>query len=162
MNGKDRAHRSTLAEAGCKRSRHARRSWQTAARPARKDCRFSLFNARSDAPRSGGNEWSVDRCGREKRWRATAFQDAGAFAERWDGAQRRGMLLPSGALRGKMPVMGSEKGKAAIGADRGLMPHFGVFIFTYTSTTCLTLLSVYDLMKASEGKVRASKLGKYR
>lgn len=61
-----------------------------------------------------------------------------------------------------MPVMGSEKRKAAIGADRGLMPHLAVFNFTYTSTTCLTLLSVYDLMKGSEGKVRASKLGKYR
>ena len=63
----------------------------------------------------GGNAWAVDPCGREKRWRATAFQDAGAFTGRRDGAQRRGMRLPAGALRGRRVAGGSEKGKVAMG-----------------------------------------------
>ena len=83
-------------------------------RSARKNCRFSLFNSGSHAPRSGGNEWAVNRCGREKRWRATAFQDAGAFTGYLAGAERLGMCLLSGILRSSMVAGGSEKGNAEL------------------------------------------------
>ena len=55
-----------------------------------------------------------DRFGREKRWRATAIQDAGAFAGMlgWCGASWNAPTL--GALRGRMMAEGSEKGKVEL------------------------------------------------